>query len=65
MKRVVSVILRVKDPIIQYNHDQPLVLIAECYSHCRLLLQKDVLALHYGKAKACYNTLQAFSKLHL
>ena len=54
-----------KVPIIQYNHDQPLVSIAERYSHCRLLLQRDVLALHYGEAKVRYNTLQAFSKLSL
>ena len=30
-----------------------------------MLLQRDVLALHCGKAKAHYNTLQDFSKLYL
>jgi len=37
----------------------------ERYSHYCLLLQIDVLALHYGEAKARYNTLQAFSKILL
>ena len=65
MKHASCVILRAKVPIIQYNHEQPLVLITECYSHCYLLLQRDVLALHYGEAKAHYNTLQDFSKIIL
>ena len=51
-----------KVPVIQYNHDKPLVPTVERYSHCRLLLQRDILALHNGEAKARYNTLQAFSK---
>ena len=55
----------VKVPIIQYNHHQPLVLIAERYSHCCLLLQRDILALHNEEAKAHYNTLQDFSKILL
>ena len=54
-----------KIPIIQYNHDQPLVPTVERYSHCRLLFQRDILALHSGEAKARYRTLQAFSKIHL
>jgi hypothetical protein len=44
---------------------QPLVPIVERYSHIRLLLQRDVLALHSGEAKAHYNTVQAFSKIVL
>ena len=65
MKRVGSFILRVKDPIIQYNHVQLLVPKTECYSHCHLLLQRDILALHSGEAKAHYNIVQALSKILL
>ena len=54
-----------KVPIIQYNHDQPLLPTAKRYSHYRLFLQRDVLALHFGEAKAHYNTLQDFSKILL
>jgi len=50
---------------IQYNHDQPLVPIVEHYSHYCLLLQRDILALHNGEAKACYNIVQALSKILL
>jgi len=38
---------------------QPLAPIVEGYNQCRLLLQRDVLTLHYGEAKAGHNTLQA------
>ena len=37
----------------------------ERYSHIRLLLQRDVLALHSGEAKARYNTVQALPKIVL
>jgi len=50
---------------MEYIHDQLPVLTVEHYSHCRLLLQRDILALHSGEAKACYNTVQAFSKVLL
>ena len=43
----------------------PLVAIVECYSHKRLLLQRDVLALRSGEAKARYNIIQAVSKIVL
>ena len=47
------------------HHWQPLAPIVEHYSKHRVLLQRYVLALHCGEAKARYNTLQAFSKLYL
>ena len=65
MKRVGSNIL--KEWKIQ-SYIQPwqlLALIAEHYSHCCLILQRDVLALHCGEAKAHYNTLKDFSKILL
>ena len=37
----------------------------ESYSHIYLLLQRDVLAPCSGEAKACYNTIQALSKIVL
>ena len=51
--------------VIQYNHDQPLVSTTERYNHWRLLLQRDILALHSWEAKARYNTVQDFSKILL
>jgi len=65
MKHVGFVILRVKDPIIQYNDDQTLVPKSEHYSHYHLLFQRDVLTLYCEEDKAHYNTLQDFYKLHL
>ena len=35
------------------------------YNHNRLLLQRDILALHNGEAKARYNIFQALSKILL
>jgi len=55
----------VKVPVIQYNHDQPLVPTVERYSHYHLLLQRDILALHSEEARARYNIVQAFSKILL
>ena len=37
----------------------------ERYSHIRLLLQRDVLALCSGEAKARYNIVQALSEIVL
>jgi len=39
--------------------------IAERYNHNRLLLQRDILALRCGEAKAHYNTVQVLSKIVL
>lgn len=65
MKRVGSPILKEWKIQSYIQPWQPLAPIVECYHHCRLLLQRDVLALHCGEAKICYNTLQNFSKLYL
>jgi len=56
---------KVKVPVIQCNHDQPLVPKMERYNHCHILLQRYILAMHSGEAKARYNTLQAFPKILL
>ena len=37
----------------------------ECYNQGHLLLQRDVLSLHYGEVKARHNTLQSISKKFL
>ena len=37
----------------------------EHYNHKHLLLQRDVLSLHSGEAKARYNTIQDLSKIVL
>jgi len=46
-------------------HVQPLVPIVEHYSHIRLLLQRDILTLRSGEAKARYNIVQALSNIVL
>ena len=51
--------------IIQYIHVNLLAPTVERYSHIRLLLQRDELALCSGEAKARYNTVQALSKIVL
>jgi len=48
---------------MQYIYVQKLVPIVERYSHIHLLLQRDVLALRSGEAKAHYNIVQALSKI--
>ena len=65
MKSVGFVILRSESFNHTMQHDQPLVPRTERYSHCHLILQRDILALHSGEAKARYNTLQDFSKILL
>jgi len=66
MKHVVPIILKEWKIQLYIQPWQPLAPIAEHSIHCHLLLERDVLALHYGEAKARYNTwLQAFSKLYL
>jgi len=65
MKRAGSIILRSAISSHTIQPDQPLVLTAERYSLCGLLLQRDILALHSGEAKVHYNTVQSLSKILL
>ena len=55
----------VKVSVIQYIHVNLLAPTMERYSHIFLILQRDVLALCSGEAKARYNIVQAFFKIVL
>jgi len=65
MKHVGSVILRSVSSSHTIHPCPTLVPTVERYNHCRLLFQRDILALHNGEVEAHYNIVQTLSKIVL